>query len=86
MSSRPTLELRNFRLLPNDIDALAFVVNSAADDAVGLDFGACSMEPECLDALSRCQCIHYLRWVDSAPLLIKMKTCNQHNFAYYDLE
>uniref|UniRef100_A0A3B3DIZ7 NACHT domain-containing protein n=1 Tax=Oryzias melastigma TaxID=30732 RepID=A0A3B3DIZ7_ORYME len=60
VSSRPTLELRNFRLLPNDIDALAFVVNSAADDAVGLDFGACSMEPECLDALSRCQCIHYL--------------------------
>ncbi|RVE72081.1 hypothetical protein OJAV_G00058330 [Oryzias javanicus] len=60
VSSRPTFELRNFRLLPNDIDALAFVVNSAADDAVCLDFGACSMEPECLDALSRCQCIHYL--------------------------
>uniref|UniRef100_A0A8C8DQD0 NACHT domain-containing protein n=1 Tax=Oryzias sinensis TaxID=183150 RepID=A0A8C8DQD0_9TELE len=60
LRARPTLELRNFRLVPNDIDALAFVVNSAADQAVGLDFGACSMEPECLDALSRCQCIHFL--------------------------
>uniref|UniRef100_A0A3P9J2D9 NACHT domain-containing protein n=1 Tax=Oryzias latipes TaxID=8090 RepID=A0A3P9J2D9_ORYLA len=60
LRTRPTLELRNFRLVPNDIDALAFVVNSAADQAVGLDFGACSMEPECLDALSRCQCIHFL--------------------------
>lgn len=58
--------------MPNDIDALAFVVNSAADQAVGLDFGACSMEPECLDALSRCQCIHFLRWVD-------MCTFTDHN-------
>ncbi|MEQ2207470.1 hypothetical protein XENOCAPTIV_012904 [Xenoophorus captivus] len=61
VSVRPILELRNFWLVPSDIDALAFVVNSAVDNAVGLDFGACSMELECLDALSRCQYIHHLR-------------------------
>ncbi|XP_041853531.1 NLR family, CARD domain containing 5 isoform X3 [Melanotaenia boesemani] len=60
MTVRPTLELRNFWLSPNDIDALAFVVNSVGDDGIGLDFRACSMELECLDALSRCQYIHYL--------------------------
>ncbi|MEQ2221051.1 hypothetical protein ILYODFUR_011762, partial [Ilyodon furcidens] len=60
VSVRPILELRNFWLVPSDIDALAFVVNSAVDSAVGLDFGACSMEHECLDALSRCQYIHHL--------------------------
>ncbi|MEQ2258853.1 hypothetical protein XENORESO_003386, partial [Xenotaenia resolanae] len=60
VSVRPILELRNFWLVPSDIDALAFVVNSAVDNAVGLDFGACSMELECLDALSRCQYIHHL--------------------------
>ncbi|MEQ2172108.1 hypothetical protein GOODEAATRI_017670, partial [Goodea atripinnis] len=63
VSVRPILELRNVWLVPSDIDALAFVVNSAVDNAVGLDFGACSMELECLDALSRCQYIHHLRWV-----------------------
>uniref|UniRef100_A0A3B3XCK9 NACHT domain-containing protein n=1 Tax=Poecilia mexicana TaxID=48701 RepID=A0A3B3XCK9_9TELE len=57
---RPTLELRNFWLLPSDIEALAFVVNSVGTKGVGLDFGACSMELECLDSLSRCQYIHYL--------------------------
>uniref|UniRef100_A0A3P9PU99 NACHT domain-containing protein n=1 Tax=Poecilia reticulata TaxID=8081 RepID=A0A3P9PU99_POERE len=57
---RPTLELRNFWLLPSDIEALAFVVNSVDTKGVGLDFGACSMELECLDSLSRCQYIHYL--------------------------
>uniref|UniRef100_A0A3B3XCQ6 NACHT domain-containing protein n=1 Tax=Poecilia mexicana TaxID=48701 RepID=A0A3B3XCQ6_9TELE len=51
---RPTLELRNFWLLPSDIEALAFVVNSVGTKGVGLDFGACSMELECLDSLSRC--------------------------------
>ncbi|KAM9351909.1 protein NLRC5 [Symphorus nematophorus] len=60
VGTRPTLELRNIRLLPNDIDALAFVVNSVGDKGVGLDFGACSMEMECLDVLPRCQYILYL--------------------------
>uniref|UniRef100_A0A3B5LH12 NACHT domain-containing protein n=1 Tax=Xiphophorus couchianus TaxID=32473 RepID=A0A3B5LH12_9TELE len=60
VSVRPTLELRNFCLLPSDIEALAFVVNSVGTKGVGLDFGACSMELECLDTLSRCQYIHYL--------------------------
>lgn len=55
------MELRNIRLLPNDIDALAFVVNSADDSSIGLDFGACSMEPECVDVLPKCQYIHCLR-------------------------
>ncbi|XP_051238598.1 protein NLRC5 isoform X4 [Dicentrarchus labrax] len=58
--TRPNLELRNIRLLPNDIDALAFVVNSVGDSGIGLDFGACSMELECLDDLPRCQYVHYL--------------------------
>ncbi|XP_074533690.1 protein NLRC5 [Halichoeres trimaculatus] len=57
---RPILELRNIRLLPNDIDALAFVVNSVGETEIGLDFGACSMDLECLDTLTRCQNIHYL--------------------------
>ncbi|XP_015242697.1 PREDICTED: protein NLRC5 [Cyprinodon variegatus] len=60
VSVRPTLELRNFWLLPSDIDALAFVVNSVNNTGVGLDFGACSMELECLDALSQCQYLHFL--------------------------
>uniref|UniRef100_A0A3P9BX02 NLR family CARD domain containing 5 n=1 Tax=Maylandia zebra TaxID=106582 RepID=A0A3P9BX02_9CICH len=57
---RPKLELRNIWLLPNDIEALAFVVNSADHNDIGLDFGACSMEPECLIVLARCQGIHNL--------------------------
>ncbi|XP_073328167.1 protein NLRC5 isoform X2 [Pagrus major] len=60
VETRATLELRNIRLLPNDIDALAFVVNSKDDNGIGLDFGACSMELECLDVLPRCQYIHFL--------------------------
>uniref|UniRef100_A0A3P8UAH2 NACHT domain-containing protein n=1 Tax=Amphiprion percula TaxID=161767 RepID=A0A3P8UAH2_AMPPE len=60
VDARPTLELRNIRLLPNDIEALAFVVNAGGDNDIGLDFGACSMELECLDVLPRCQSIHYL--------------------------
>lgn len=60
VATRPTLELRNIRLLPNDIDAVAFVVNSGGDNGVGLDFGACSMELECLDVLRRCQNIQHL--------------------------
>ncbi|XP_036963487.1 NLR family, CARD domain containing 5 isoform X4 [Acanthopagrus latus] len=60
VETRATLELRNIRLLPNDIDALAFVVNSKDDHDIGLDFGACSMELDCLDVLPRCQYIHFL--------------------------
>ncbi|XP_030586964.1 protein NLRC5 isoform X2 [Archocentrus centrarchus] len=60
VSVRPTLELRNIWLSPNDIDALAFVVNSADSDGIGLDFGACSMELECLEVLARCRRIHCL--------------------------
>ncbi|XP_017295434.2 NLR family, CARD domain containing 5 [Kryptolebias marmoratus] len=60
LSVRPTLELRNIWLLPDDIHALAFVVNAAGDTGVGLDFGSCSMELECLEVLTRCQNIHYL--------------------------
>ncbi|XP_070829191.1 protein NLRC5 [Chaetodon trifascialis] len=60
LGMRPTLELRNIRLVPDDIDALAFVANSVGDNGIGLDFGACSMELECLDVLPRCQYIHYL--------------------------
>uniref|UniRef100_A0A8D0AIB5 NLR family CARD domain containing 5 n=1 Tax=Sander lucioperca TaxID=283035 RepID=A0A8D0AIB5_SANLU len=60
VGTRPTLELRNITLLRNDIDALAFVVNSVGDNGIGLDFGACSMELECLDVLPSCQFIHYL--------------------------
>uniref|UniRef100_A0A3Q3SG74 NLR family CARD domain containing 5 n=1 Tax=Mastacembelus armatus TaxID=205130 RepID=A0A3Q3SG74_9TELE len=60
VSTRPILELRNIRLLPNDIDAVAFVVNSAANSGVGLDFRACSMELECLDVLPSCQYINSL--------------------------
>uniref|UniRef100_A0A8C2XR04 NLR family CARD domain containing 5 n=1 Tax=Cyclopterus lumpus TaxID=8103 RepID=A0A8C2XR04_CYCLU len=54
VGARPTLELRNIQLLPNDIQALAFVVNSVRDSGIGLDFGACTMESECLDVLPRC--------------------------------
>ncbi|XP_047451402.1 NLR family, CARD domain containing 5 isoform X2 [Mugil cephalus] len=60
VGARPTLELRNIWLSPSDIDALAFVVNSAGDIGVTLDFGACSMELDCLDVLSRCQHVHCL--------------------------
>ncbi|CAJ1057497.1 NLR family%2C CARD domain containing 5 isoform X1 [Xyrichtys novacula] len=60
VAMRPTLELRNIRLLPNDIDALAFVINSVGDNGTGLDFGACSMEPEVVEALPKCQYIHSL--------------------------
>ncbi|KAG7522787.1 NLRC5 isoform X2 [Solea senegalensis] len=60
VGARSTLELRNIRLLPKDIDAVAFVVNSVGDNGIGLDFRACSMELECLDVLQRCRYIHHL--------------------------
>lgn len=69
MSVRPTLELRNFLLLPNDIRALAFVANAAGDDGVGLDFGSCSMELECLDILTTCRNVHHLRWEDKNTII-----------------
>ncbi|XP_056138424.1 NLR family, CARD domain containing 5 [Lampris incognitus] len=60
LGTRPILELRNIRLLPSDIDALAFVVGSSPDMDVGLDFGGCALDAQCLDVLPSCQCIHYL--------------------------
>ncbi|KAI1890015.1 hypothetical protein AGOR_G00168850 [Albula goreensis] len=59
VGARPSFELRNIRLAPTDMDALAFVV-SAAGRSVGLDFGGCSMEPECLQALPSCHHVDYL--------------------------
>ncbi|XP_067444901.1 NLR family, CARD domain containing 5 isoform X1 [Thunnus thynnus] len=60
VGTRTNLELRNIRLLPNDIDALAFIANSVGENGIGLDFGSCSMELECLDVLPRCQYIRHL--------------------------
>ncbi|XP_062276951.1 NLR family, CARD domain containing 5 [Scomber scombrus] len=60
VDTRTNLELRNIRLISKDIDALAFVVNSVGDNGIGLDFGACSMELECLDVLPRCRYIRHL--------------------------
>ncbi|XP_036810269.1 NLR family, CARD domain containing 5 isoform X6 [Oncorhynchus mykiss] len=59
VGSRPSFELRNITLNPVDLDALAFVVSSAGV-GIGLDFGACSMELECLDILPSCQHIDFL--------------------------
>ncbi|KAJ8003172.1 hypothetical protein DPEC_G00166630 [Dallia pectoralis] len=59
VGSRPCFELRNIRLNPADLDAVAFVVSSAGV-GFGLDFGACSMELECLEILPSCQHIDYL--------------------------
>ncbi|KAK6318306.1 hypothetical protein J4Q44_G00115970 [Coregonus suidteri] len=53
VGSRPCFELRNITLNPVDLDALAFVISSAGV-GIGLDFGACSMELECLDILPSC--------------------------------
>ncbi|XP_028304988.1 protein NLRC5 isoform X2 [Gouania willdenowi] len=60
MNTRPTLEFRKIRILPKDIDALVFVVNSGGENGISLDFGACSMDLECLDVLSKCQYINHL--------------------------
>ncbi|XP_036400059.1 NLR family, CARD domain containing 5 [Megalops cyprinoides] len=59
VGSRPCFELRNIRLAPVDMDALAFVI-SAAGRGVGLDIAGCSMELECLQALPSFQHIDYL--------------------------
>ncbi|TRY66615.1 hypothetical protein DNTS_034053 [Danionella cerebrum] len=48
--SRPQFELRNIRLNIIDMDSLAFVT-TAADQAICLDFGGCSIDLECLETL-----------------------------------
>ncbi|XP_060779802.1 NLR family, CARD domain containing 5 isoform X2 [Neoarius graeffei] len=52
VGSRDRFELRNIRLNPVDIDALVFVTSSA-NRMVCLDFGACSIEPECLNIIPK---------------------------------
>lgn len=59
VGSRRYFELRNIRVNPIDLVALAFVV-SAADESVTLDFGGCSMEPESLDLLNQCRNVEAL--------------------------
>lgn len=54
VGSRDRFELRNIRLNPVDIDALAYVT-SATNQMVCLDFGACSIEPECLNIIPNCK-------------------------------
>lgn len=54
VGSRDRFELRNIRLNPVDIDALAYVTSSA-NQTVCLDFGACSIEPECLNIIPNCK-------------------------------
>lgn len=59
VGSRERFELRNIRLNPVDIDALAFVT-SAANQRVCLDFGACSIEQECLNIIPNCKNLEHL--------------------------
>ncbi|KAF5890835.1 protein NLRC5 isoform X1, partial [Clarias magur] len=54
VGSRDRFELRNIRLNPVDIDALVFVTSSA-NQMIYLDFGACSIETECLSLLVNCK-------------------------------
>ncbi|XP_058243901.1 NLR family, CARD domain containing 5 isoform X2 [Hemibagrus wyckioides] len=54
VGSRDSFELRNIRLNPVDIDALAFVTSNA-NQMVCLDFGACSIEPDCLNIIPNCK-------------------------------
>ncbi|XP_072291819.1 protein NLRC5 [Eucyclogobius newberryi] len=60
MSVKPQLELRNMSLSSNDLDALAFVVNSSEERNIGLDFRACSIDLDGLKLLSQCNTITYL--------------------------
>uniref|UniRef100_A0A3B4AKH7 NACHT domain-containing protein n=1 Tax=Periophthalmus magnuspinnatus TaxID=409849 RepID=A0A3B4AKH7_9GOBI len=57
MSVKPKLELHNITLSPNDLDALAFVVNSSEERNIALDFRACSIELDGLELLSQCDTI-----------------------------
>ncbi|XP_023675597.2 protein NLRC5 [Paramormyrops kingsleyae] len=59
LASRSRFELRNIRLTLMDMEALTFVI-SAAGQGVGLDFGGCSMELECLEVLASSGNISYL--------------------------
>ncbi|KAL6479046.1 hypothetical protein MHYP_G00124790 [Metynnis hypsauchen] len=59
VASRTKFELRNIRLSPVDMDALAFVT-SAADQMVCLDFGGCSIELECLSIIPNCKNLEHL--------------------------
>ncbi|XP_067327259.1 protein NLRC5 [Anolis sagrei] len=54
-----TFQFRNFRLMPLDIMALAFVINSSTH-LVRLDFVGCSMELDYLDVLGSCENIQNL--------------------------
>ncbi|XP_076849758.1 protein NLRC5 [Brachyhypopomus gauderio] len=59
IGSRAHFELRNIRLNPVDMDALAFVT-SAANQMVCLDFGGCSIELECLNIIPNFSNLEYL--------------------------
>nr|XP_060644214.1 protein NLRC5-like [Anolis sagrei ordinatus] len=54
-----TFQFRNFRLMPLDVMALAFVINSSSH-LVHLDFVGCSMELDYLDVLGSCENIQSL--------------------------
>ncbi|XP_063052948.1 NLR family, CARD domain containing 5 [Engraulis encrasicolus] len=66
VGSRQSFELRNIRLTPVDLEALAYVVTAAAEREEGteqgavLDFGGCSMETECLTMLHGCRNVEAL--------------------------
>ncbi|XP_055011098.1 NLR family, CARD domain containing 5 isoform X2 [Boleophthalmus pectinirostris] len=57
LSVKPKLDLHNITLSPDDLDALAFVVNSSEEGNIALNFRACSIELEDLDLLSQCHTI-----------------------------
>ncbi|TSK38535.1 Protein NLRC5 [Bagarius yarrelli] len=59
VGSRDRFELRNIRLNPVDLDALAFVI-SFASQRVRLDLGACHIDPESLNIISNCKNLEYL--------------------------
>ncbi|XP_048886041.1 NLR family, CARD domain containing 5 isoform X2 [Brienomyrus brachyistius] len=59
LASRSRFELRNITLTLMDMEALTFVI-SAGGQGVGLDFGGCSMELECLEVLASSWNISYL--------------------------
>uniref|UniRef100_W5MM37 NACHT domain-containing protein n=1 Tax=Lepisosteus oculatus TaxID=7918 RepID=W5MM37_LEPOC len=59
VGARDRYELRNFRLAPVDMVALAFVIKEAGRP-ICLDIAGCSMEPDCLDVLTSCTAIDSL--------------------------
>ncbi|KAK2848040.1 hypothetical protein Q7C36_009722 [Tachysurus vachellii] len=89
VGSRDRFELRNIRLNPVDIDALAFVT-SAANRMACLDFGACSIEPECLTIIPNCKNLENLifrsrkyddKFADAlSGVLPKLKSLKQLDF------